>query len=211
MASAEAAPAGLFSLRHNRDFPLSRLLSVREDVSSDDPKLELCFSLHVLDADMHHGDAITAAAAAGVGGSGGSGISSMRSPGLSSFSSSSRFGSYGSPLSFSGSGRKRLPFSSGGTPRSNYNRVEEKILGGRRRSSSGASSASSSMVADAAAAASAAAAAAEGGAVEDGFVTMAVVVRFRGGAAMQHAWANAIRLAAENLPDDTAIFNRSHK
>lgn len=54
-------PKSLFALRHNREFPLKRLTSIREvsGVGCEDPRLELKFWLHVMDAAHHehgHGD-----------------------------------------------------------------------------------------------------------------------------------------------------------
>ena len=49
------SPASLFALRHNREFPLRRLVRVKESAASAaDPRLELTFSLHAIDA-QHHG------------------------------------------------------------------------------------------------------------------------------------------------------------
>lgn len=161
-----------------------------QDVNSDDPKLELRFLLHVLDADMHQGDMV------------GNEPLYFPSPNfsspLASLSSPSPYSPYHSPPPSGRRSKKR-------SVDRHYSRVEEKILGNRRRSSSGAGG----VAFDAAtAAASTTPTAGAGAGEEDGFVTVAVVLRFRRGAEEQHAWAIAVRLAVENLPNGNAIFER---
>jgi hypothetical protein len=162
-----------------------------QDISSDDPKLELNFLLHVLDADMHNDNNQYDLMPPSSRKKKKKHQESQQTPRRHQESRGERSNAAASPSL------------------ANYARVEEKILG--RRLSLSSFSSFSAPASDQAvrrpSIASPRLGASGASHLSKDFVDVTVVLRFRSGAAEQHSWANAIRLTVAHMPG--AIFHAS--
>lgn len=159
-----------------------------QDISSDDPKLELNFLLHVLDADMHNDNNQYDLMPPSSRKKKKKHQESQQTPSRHQELRGERNNAVASPSL------------------ANYARVEEKILG-RRLSLSSSSSFSAPSSDQAVRRPSIASPRLGASHLSKDFVDVTVVLRFRSGAAEQHSWANAIRLTVAHMPG--AIFHAS--